>query len=228
MSSNKVEFAVNMNGKNCVKAVERSLESPHIQIVNIDLEKNSVVVESSLPTIELLQKLEESGRKVVVKGLGGSAAGVALLETGKPDVRGVIRFVQLQNSCIIDGTIDGLEAGNYQVSIHENGDISRGCDSCGETFNPNGLEGKPYGDLGPIKAEMNGRSTFRFENKIVKLPELIGRSLVISQPSKNGEKRISCGIIARSAGLFENPKTICACSGTSIWDETEDPRKSSL
>lgn len=88
-----------------------------------------------------------------------------------------------------------------------------------------GLEGKQYGDLGDIVAKSNGRSTFRLENKIVKLPELIGRSLVISKTQRDDEKRISCGIIARSAGLFQNTKTICACSGASIWDEKNVPRR---
>lgn len=27
------------------------------------------------------------------------------------------------------------------------------------------------------------------------------------------------GIVARAAGLFENPKKICLCSGKSIWEE---------
>jgi len=31
--------------------------------------------------------------------------------------------------------------------------------------------------------------------------------------------RVMYGIIARSAGLFENPKQLCTCDGVSIWDE---------
>ncbi|XP_044744946.1 copper chaperone for superoxide dismutase-like [Coccinella septempunctata] len=232
MTSTTTEFAVNMTCKKCARAVEESLSSPHINIVDINVAKSSVIVESTLSTTELLQKLETSGRKVVVKGLGGTTAGVAVLEAGEQKVKGVVRFVQLPNSCIVDGTVDGLEPGKYQLSVHENGDISRGCESCGDTFNPvgkfMGLEGKQYGDLGVIEAGSNGRSTFRLENKIVHLPELIGRSLIISKPYTNGEKRIICGIIARSAGLFQNPKTICACSGASMWDEKNVPMKPSL
>ena len=35
--------------------------------------------------------------------------------------------------------------------------------------------------------------------------------------------RLGCGIIARSAGLFENTKKICACDGVSLWDERNKP-----
>ena len=38
----------------------------------------------------------------------------------------------------------------------------------------------------------------------------------------NGGGLISCGIIARSAGLFENSaKKLCACDGVPIWDERD-------
>lgn len=55
------------------------------------------------------------------------------------------------------------------------------------------------------------------------MSEVIGRSLVLSKLVDDVTKKISCGIIARSSGLFENPKTICACDGISIWDEAKQP-----
>ena len=33
----------------------------------------------------------------------------------------------------------------------------------------------------------------------------------------------ACGIIARSAGLFENRKKFCACDGVTMWDESDKP-----
>ena len=35
--------------------------------------------------------------------------------------------------------------------------------------------------------------------------------------------RLACGIIARSAGMFENSKRICACDGVTLWDERDRP-----
>lgn len=36
-------------------------------------------------------------------------------------------------------------------------------------------------------------------------------------------RRLACGIIARSAGLFQNPKRICACDGLTLWEERGRP-----
>lgn len=36
-------------------------------------------------------------------------------------------------------------------------------------------------------------------------------------------RRLACGIIARSAGLFQNPKQICSCDGLTIWEERSRP-----
>ena len=33
--------------------------------------------------------------------------------------------------------------------------------------------------------------------------------------------RLLCGVIARSAGLFQNSKRLCTCDGVSIWDEAQ-------
>ncbi|GBM91918.1 hypothetical protein AVEN_136225-1, partial [Araneus ventricosus] len=35
---------------------------------------------------------------------------------------------------------------------------------------------------------------------------------------------LAAAIIARSAGLFENPKRICQCDGVTVWDETSQPK----
>ena len=43
-------------------------------------------------------------------------------------IKGVIRFVQTNEGCIIDGTIDGLSPGPHGLHIHECGDISKGCE----------------------------------------------------------------------------------------------------
>lgn len=43
-------------------------------------------------------------------------------------IRGVVRFVQAGDECIIDGTVDGLTPGSHGIHVHECGDISNGCD----------------------------------------------------------------------------------------------------
>ncbi|CAH0551240.1 unnamed protein product [Brassicogethes aeneus] len=217
MYSNKIEFAVQMTCESCVNAVKKSVENvPGIKNIDVNLETKSVIIETNLPTLEVQKRLEESGRKVALRGYGGSVAGVTILEAFGRNVKGVIRFEQAtKNYCIIDGTVDGLSPGEYQAAIHECGDISQGCKSVGEV----------YSNIGSIKAESSGRATFRLEDDKVKLGDVIGRSFVISEKSENGNQQsIACGVIARSAGLFENPKTICACDGVTIWNEKVGPK----
>ena len=39
-------------------------------------------------------------------------------------------------SCVIEGTIDGLSPGEHGLAVHETGDVSRGCATLGDHFNP--------------------------------------------------------------------------------------------
>ena len=57
-------------------------------------------------------------------------------------VRGVVRFTQLDEECVIDGTIDGLQPGPHGFHIRTSGDLSQGCNSLGEHYNP---YGSPHG-----------------------------------------------------------------------------------
>lgn len=232
MTSTKIEFLVQMTCESCVDAVKKSLENVNgVKSFEIDLTKGSVVVESSLSTLELQQILESTGRAVAIKGYDGSIAAVSILEAGDKNVKGVIRFIQATpNTCVIEGTIDGLIPGYHNIEVHESGDLSRGCESIGKIFNPDDYTGqREYGNLGKIFVERNGRSDFRLEDNILKLADVIGRSFAVSSQVEGAQLITACGIIARSAGLFQNPKTICACDGTTIWDEVSKPNsKSSL
>ena len=72
------------------------------------------------------------------------------------------------------------------------------------------------------------RAMFRIIDDHLKVWDVIGRSICISQKpnSKHGDsgERLACGIIARSANVFQNMKKICSCSGKTIWDERWDAK----
>ena len=54
----------------------------------------------------------------------GAAVSMILGDTA----RGVMRFVQVDpDTCVMEGTIDGLSPGAHGLFIHELGDVSRGC-----------------------------------------------------------------------------------------------------
>ncbi|KAJ8246782.1 hypothetical protein GJAV_G00255350 [Gymnothorax javanicus] len=245
----KLEFGVQMTCDSCVHAVRKALEgTPGVQSVQIDLQQEQVLVDSSLTSLEVQRLIESTGRRAVLKGVGSAepdlGTAVAMMSGAGP-VMGVVRFVQVtQDCCLIDGTIDGLEPGPHGLHVHELGDLTRDCMSCGPHYNPYGKQhGAPLdsdrhaGDLGNIMAGSNGRASFRLEDSQLKVWDIIGRSLVVdsgeddlgrgghplSKLTGNSGERLGCGIIARSASLFENTKRICACDGVTIWEERDRP-----
>ncbi|XP_023136180.3 copper chaperone for superoxide dismutase [Amphiprion ocellaris] len=245
----KLEFAVQMTCESCAQKVRAALEGkPGVKSVSIDVSKEAVLVESALTSVEVQALIESTGRRAVLKGIGASeqdfGAAVAML-AGVGSIQGVVRFLQLsEERCLIDGTIDGLEPGPHGLHVHTLGDLTLDCLSCGEHYNPFGRQhGGPgdserhAGDLGNIVAGPDGRASFRLEDSQLKVWDVIGRSLVVdageddlgrgghplSKQTGNSGERLACGIIARSAGLFQNPKQICACDGVTLWEERDRP-----
>lgn len=176
---------------------------------------------------------------------------VAIVKDGSDSIKGVVRFSAVtddkhSNGCVVDGVIDGLSPGIHGIHIHECGDISNGCESLGPHYNPrrtrhgspeNDIDERHAGDLGNIEADSNGRAKFRFTDRVVTVLEIIGRSIVVTANADdfgqrntetslvdgNSGERLACGIIARSAGIFQNFKRICACDGVTIWNERDKP-----
>ncbi|XP_052860027.1 copper chaperone for superoxide dismutase [Anopheles cruzii] len=209
----KMEFAAQIRSDDCANAIRKSLGD--VGEVEIDVGKGSVLVETALPWLEIHKRIEATGRRAVLTGFGGQSA-VAMVAHGNEStgVQGVVRFCAISatsvssSGAVVDGTIDGLsENGHYRLNIHECGDISQGCDSVGDIY-----------DSAEISSDSSGRATIRFVNNRLDVGNLIGRSVVVAESSDSG-RRLSCGIIARSAGIFENYKKICACDGVTIWDE---------
>ncbi|CAG2195079.1 CCS [Mytilus edulis] len=224
----------------------------------------------------------------IPKGKPNLGAAVALMDTGLDSkVKGVVRFVQVDDStCVVDGTLDGLLPGKYGVYLHEFGDISAGCNSCGDILGKS--LNKPVGEIGEITST-SGEAEFRVTNNnfkvwdiidlvcymtrhsqqtigknrqkdlckvwdiigrscvlhdqaqstddrhsqqtigknrqkdLCKVWDIIGRSCVLHDQAQSTDNRLLCGIVARSAGLFQNTKRICACDGVPVWDERDTP-----
>ncbi|KAJ1680037.1 copper chaperone, partial [Spiromyces aspiralis] len=150
--------------------------------------------------------------------------------------QGLARIVQVHESLsFFDITVSGLKPGEYTVGIHSSGDMSNIPTSCGGLFRrifggalPDAH--KPAGDLGTMIVGENGWGDLVVESEEIKVYEIIGRSMLIQSkpgspssnaPSTTSTPSLTClaGIIARSAGLFQNDKQICACSGATMWEE---------
>uniref|UniRef100_A0A0G2JSZ9 Superoxide dismutase copper chaperone n=1 Tax=Rattus norvegicus TaxID=10116 RepID=A0A0G2JSZ9_RAT len=189
-----LEFTVQMSCQSCVDAVHKTLKgAAGVQNVEVQLENQMVLVQTTLPSQEVQALLESTGRQAVLKGMGSSqlknlGAAVAIME-GSGTIQGVVRFLQLSSElCLIEGTIDGLEPGLHGLHVHQYGDLTKDCSSCGDHFNPDGAShGGPQdtdrhrGDLGNVHAEASGRATFRIEDKQLKVWDVIGRSLVVDE-----------------------------------------------
>ncbi|XP_027593647.1 copper chaperone for superoxide dismutase [Pipra filicauda] len=248
-SSCRLEFAVQMSCGGCADAVRAALEgTPGVTLLELLPQAQSVLVETSLGAERVQELLENSGCRAVLKGMGGSPdappGGAAVAALGGPGgVRGLVRFLQVSpGRCLVDGALSGLPPGPHGLHVHEFGDLSDPCDSCGGHFNPDGeTHGGPQdqhrhaGDLGNIWADAEGRARFRIEDPRLKVSDIIGRSVVVAQGEDdlgrgshplspltgNSGPGLACGVVARAAGLFQNPKRVCSCDGVTLWEERD-------
>lgn len=53
---------------------------------------------------------------------------------------------------------------------------------------------------------------------MLKVSELIGRSIVVYETEDKSDPGIAAAVVARSAGVGENYKKICTCDGVTIWE----------
>ncbi|AKR17383.1 SOD [Urbanus proteus nucleopolyhedrovirus] len=138
------------------------------------------------------------------------------------DVSGKIYFEQPTSNAIvkITGHVLGLSRGLHGFHVHEYGDLTDGCKSAGEHYNPTFQNhGAPnasvrhVGDLGNIVAHVSDALTEIFlEDDVISLYgpySILGRSLVIhtnkddlgltdhplSKTTGNSGSRLGCGII---------------------------------
>lgn len=158
---------------------------------------------------------------------------MCILETHAPNVknaiRGLARMVQVShNFTVIDLTLNGLDPGEYWATIREGGDISRGAASTGRIWGASQTQenrAEPCGIFGTVTVGLNRRGSAFFDRP-VSVAELIGRSMVISAkkegPFAQNDPNTLVGVIARSAGVWDNDKTVCSCSGKTVWEEREE------
>lgn len=138
------------------------------------------------------------------------------------------------NLTLIDLTIRGLSPGTYHATIRETGDISNGAISTLGLWaeSKNGIF-KPRGVLGTIQVGKDGIGAV-FIDKPIAIWEMIGRGMVVSR-QHDGKGRFErndddtlVGVVARSAGVWDNDKTVCSCSGKTLWEERKDEVKKGM
>lgn len=210
----------------CVNSVKNALSKVSgVSEFDIDFKNQRVSVIGSTPPSTIIKSIQETGRDAIIRGTGKpNSAAVAILENFNlqtndlKQVNGLARIVAVNDSnLLVDLTVNGLlKKGLYFPSIRRSGDISNGALSTGEAIL----------NLPPINVEQqesnNTYSGQLFTLIDLKIYDLIGRSFAISSEDKKVNKDSLVGVIARSAGAWENDKQVCSCSGKTIWQERTD------
>ncbi len=173
-------------------------------------------------------------------GLDTAGAAVCILETHSPKaldkVRGLVRMVQVSPSMtVVDLTVRGLSPGKYFATIRETGDISRGAISTGGVWDAISAETErkatPKGVFGTVEVSSSGIGTV-FLDRPIQIWEMIGRGMVVSKQQDGkfqpDDPDTLVGVIARSAGVWDNEKTVCSCSGKTVWEERKDQVKKGM
>ncbi len=157
---------------------------------------------------------------------------------GENRIRGLARMVQVSDKVpprtLVDLTLRGVEAGTYYATVRATGDISHGAASTGSIWDgfksalrPNDV--KPSGYFGQVEVGRDGKGSV-FVDREVPLSEIIGRAMVVSKEKpkagagkfRGDEEATVVGVIARSAGVWDNDKTVCSCSGKNVWEERKE------
>ena len=150
-------------------------------------------------------------------------------------VRGLARLVQVSPTVtLVDLALQGLAAGRYRATIREFGDIKHGAASTGRVWSraghgnaKNGGHSLPSGLLGHVEVGVDGRGS-GFLDKDFQIWEVIGRALLVSPDEGSldtimgNDNDTVVGVIARSAGMWDNDKTVCSCTGKTLWEERKD------
>lgn len=214
----KTEFMVSMTCQSCVDSISKELARiSGVDRWDVDLKKKTVLVEGTASPTVTSQALQDLGRTAIIRGLGNpDGAAVCILEKHDPsdsnmNVFGLARFVEASPKLLLcDLTLRGLPKGRYSANIYSTGDVRDGVHSAGRMWD--------RGMLGEIDVDRHGKGQVLLEKQDVRIWEVIGRALAIRITDKDN----IAGVIARSAGLWENEKTVCTCSGQNVWDERQD------
>lgn len=154
-------------------------------------------------------------KKVEHAGMAKVTKAVAVVHAlGDHKVSGKVTFTQTEEGVEIVAELTGLHPGEHGFHVHEFGDCSMADGKCaGGHFNPTGApHGGPdsakrhVGDLGNIKADGEGKATYKRVDKLITLSgphSVIGRSVIIhakaddfkTQPTGDAGDRIGCGTI---------------------------------
>ncbi|EDO14602.1 hypothetical protein Kpol_262p7 [Vanderwaltozyma polyspora DSM 70294] len=235
-------YAVAMHCQGCANDIKSTLDKlPEDKEINFDIENQIMSIKSNIPPSTIIETLQKECKKdAIIRGAGGSnSSAVCILETAEGDsdnvntnntrVRGLVRMVEVNDGkkTLFDVTLNGVRyPGQYTMTVNENGDISKGFKTVGgmmHKFNQM-LTCNDASDISKVDKLYSGKSFFSEDD--IPIWKLIGRSITMKS-NTNPEYGV-LGVIARSAGVWENDKQVCACSGKTVWQERQDAHEHNI
>lgn len=219
-----------MECESCCDSVKTALASVQgIESVDCKLVDQIVSVTGTSAPSQIVKAVQNIGKDAIVRGTGlPNSAAVCILESHaaedqKAPIKGLARIVSVSKTlALIDITLNGLPKGTYYPSIRVSGDISQAPQSLGGVLQT----------LGSIEvAEDDGSGLFSgqaFVKSETQISSLIGRGMAVSTSADEVKPQSLVGVIARSAGVWENDKTVCSCSGKTVWEERKDAQSKGL
>lgn len=146
---------------------------------------------------------------------------------------------------LVDLTLRGVAPGTYRATIREYGNLEHGASSTGPVWKGGDLTASSSsssgesqqvarGELGTVEVGRDGRGAI-FLDRPFQVWEVIGHAFVVTpqgedaagEPLRNDENTV-VGVIARSAGMWDNDKTVCSCTGKTLWEERKDEVKKGM
>lgn len=233
----QASFSVPMHCDSCIKDISGVLSKlKGIEDTTFSLPTQLLTTTATTPPSQIIAAIQSTGRPAILRGSGNSnSAAVCILETPPPleppsesepsPVRGLARLIELsERITLLDMTLTGMPKGTYVASIRQTGDISKGVQSMGDVFT--GLEANKKGDLGALEVDSNGRGALVGEVDW-RVWQMVGRGIMVRKMGSTEELEtesngVVMGVVARSAGVWENEKVVCGCSGKTVWEEREE------
>lgn len=242
LPSYEATFSVPITCESCTSDISNALSKlPGIHKISYSIPSKLVSTQGTEPPSRIISAIQMTGRAAVLRGSGNpNSAAVCILETPpsatpstsplSSPVRGLARLIELGDKItLLDLSLSGMQEGQYRASIRASGDISAGQKSLGAPFL--GLEGNKNGELGEFLVDANGRGSLIGELDW-RVWEMVGRGVLVENvdqtkqetPARETQQSDSLvlGVIARSAGTWENDKSVCSCTGKTVWEEREE------
>ncbi|KAL8995452.1 MAG: hypothetical protein Q9169_004793 [Polycauliona sp. 2 TL-2023] len=234
LPSYEATFSVPLECQSCVDDIKSALSKiDGITSSTFSIPTSLISITSTTAPSTLISTIQSTGRDAILRGSGApDSAAVCILEippsaiaptTGyQSPVRGLVRLIQLSpDLTLMDVTVTALPKGRYSVSVRKTGDISHGATSLGDIYRGEG--GEKEGELGVLDVDGKGRGNLVGEVGW-RVWELVGRGMCVHPFETDGAdgRGEVVGVVARSAGVWENEKVVCGCSGKTVWEERKE------